>query len=113
MMKHIAWATVLSLVLLVPVASAQTPVGPVNQAGRQARGAAVKQRLRQGVQQGQITRGELTRIRAELRTVREQARAVRAAGASASPEQRRALRQELQKLNRMIFVMRHNRIRRP
>lgn len=111
MMKHLAWITVLCVGLAVP-AAAQTPgAQPGQAAGRQGRGAALVQRLKQGVRQGQLTRGELARLRLELQRVRSQARALRSAGTPATPEQRQALRQELRKLNRMISVMRHNRIR--
>ena len=111
MVKHLVWITILCAGLAIPAAAQTRGTQDGQAAGRQGRGAALAQRLKQGIRQGQLTRGELARLRLELQRVRSQARALRSAGTPATPDQRHALRQELGKLNRMIFVMRHNRIR--
>jgi hypothetical protein len=108
MMKHVAWAVLLSLGLTT-AAAAQTAGAPQNPVKRQLR---VAQRVAQGIRQGQLTRAEVRRLRANVQTVRAHMRALRQAGGSATPDQRTALRQELRRLNRLIFTLRHNGARR-
>jgi len=74
-------------------------------------GATIGRRIQDGVRQGQITRGELRRVRARIAAVRARVRDLRADGAL-SPQDRAAVRRAWRQASRLVFQVRHNRIRR-
>lgn len=111
MVRHIALMTALTVGLIAPAVSAQTPTAHSRPGMRQVQ-QGVRGRIQHGVRSGEITPAELARLRQQARAVRSLAqsmRQARQAGARPAPGDRRQLRQELRKLNREIFAARHNR----
>lgn len=110
MRKHITWALAVGLLLTASVAAAQTPQPPRQAGPRQL--SQIGPRIRDGVRSGQLTRPELARLRERLTALRQRAKAMRGDGGTLAPEQRKQLRREWRQTSRMLFVMRHNRIKR-
>ena len=100
----------LGFLVVTAAASAQTPAPP------QSRHPGTLQqlglRLRDGVQSGQLTKGEAARLRARLAAFRQHREALGAHLGTRTPEQRRALAGERRRLSRMLFRLTHNRVRR-
>lgn len=109
MMKHITCAMAVAVLLAAPVASAaQTAATPQSPAA--GRRAAMGQRLRDGVRSGQLTRGELRRVRTRLAAIRAHATQLRAGGLSRA--ERATLRREWHRASRLVFGLKHNQVRR-
>ena len=99
--------TVALLLATAPLAAAQTLPRPDMRAP-----ATMAQRIRAGIQQGQLTRREVGRLRAVIAAHRARAAAMRGTGQPLSQAQRLELRRGLRTLNRQIFQLRHNRAHR-
>jgi hypothetical protein len=115
MWKHTALAALIGLAT-VSTAAAQDPgtAGAPAQANPIAKSMTLAaQHIRQGVRAGEITPGELARLRTDAQALRSRLRALRQAGEPLTPEQRLGVRRDLRRLHREIFIARHNRIRRP
>ena len=65
-------------------------------------------RIQQGIQSGEITRGEAAQLRQGQREIREEKREARADGV-VTPGERREVRQEVRQQNRRIYRVKHNR----
>ncbi len=129
MLKHITGVVAIGMMLAGPVASAQAAQKPRTQAVRpqkpqaqtaqpqrpraQAAGPKMQlaQRLRHGVRSGQLTPAELSRIRQRLQALRAEVKQLKSSG-SVSKQDRAALRREWRQLSRLVFLARHNRIKR-
>jgi len=111
MVKHMTRALLLGLALAVPAGAfaAQAQAGQPPAAGRQV--TPLGQRVREGVRTGQLTRGELRRVRARIAGVRRQAQQLRGDGAFSAAE-RREIRRAWRGVSRHLFQLRHNAIRR-
>lgn len=109
MMKHITVAAAVVTLLAATVASAQTVVSPQAPAGQP--GQNLGQRVRDGIKSGQLTRTEVQAIRGRLTALRAHARELRGSG-TLSPAERRELRGQWRRLNRMVFGLKHNGIKR-
>jgi hypothetical protein len=99
----------LSLALLLaagPAAFAQTPTPAAPPR------ASLASRIRAGVQSGQLTAGEVTRVRARVAALRARAAAFRASGKSLSAAERVELRRAWRGVSRQLFRLKHNRIHR-
>jgi uncharacterized membrane protein len=66
----------------------------------------LQQRIRAGVRAGQITPQERAALRQQLQSFRQQLQAMRANG-KLTPEQRRTMKQEWRKISRDVFRARH------
>jgi len=102
----------LGLALAVPVttfAAQAQAAQPQPPAGTKVQ--AIGQRVREGVRTGQLTRGEVRRLRARMAGVRRHAQELRRAG-TLSPVERREVRRAWRGVNRQLFLLRHNQIRR-
>jgi hypothetical protein len=113
MVRQTACIAILSLAL-AGTASAQSTSGVRPRPGTNQALQSLRGRIQQGVRQGQITRPELSGLRAHAERIRQLARSMREArqsGAAPTPADRQRLRQELRTLNREIFTARHNRRR--
>ena len=113
MLKHTALAAILIFAVGLPIASAQTH----EQAGSKRHGLQRAVRLARlrvglGVRAGRITAAERGRLLTNAAALRGQVQALRQSGARPTPEQRRAIRQGVRRLNREIFVANHHRLRR-
>ena len=111
MRKHITWALALGVMLMAPVAAAQTAQQPTPQAGPGQR-LHIGPRIRDGVRSGQLVRPELQRLRQRLNQIRAHARTMRGSGGQLEPGERRELRREWRQASRALFLMKHNRFRR-
>ena len=105
----------LLIAVAVPVAAAQNPA--VSDAVRHPRLALARVvgnflgRIRQGVRANQITPAERAQLRSELLELRSTVRAIRQSGAPVTAEQRAAVRAQLQRINRDIYLARHGELR--
>lgn len=104
-MKSMATSTILAALLAgavaLPVAAAERG-GGINE-----RQNAQQGRVERGVQQGDLTRGEASRLRGEARSVRREGRAFRSDG-SLSAGERRHLNRDLNRTSRNIYRQRHD-----
>jgi hypothetical protein len=66
------------------------------------------QRIRNGKQNDQLTRGELNRLRADEAAIRAEERVYRKSGDGLSPRERRDLERDLNKTSREIDRAKHN-----
>jgi hypothetical protein len=110
MRTRIILATLLGLGLFTPAAMAQAPTpdpaqkpAPIN--ARQHRQAA---RIRDGVKEGELTKGELDKLRADEAAVRAEERVYRKSGGPLAPAERRDLQRDLNKTSREIHRAKHN-----
>lgn len=102
--RHIVAA--LGLTLLLPAAAAAAPARhPRNVNAREERQAA---RIRHGVRDGEITRGEADRLRADEAAVRAEERVYRRSADGLTPQERRDLEGDLNRTNREIRRATHN-----
>ena len=108
-MKSMATSAVLAALLAgtvaLPVAAAERERG-INQ-----RQNVQQNRIQRGVQQGDLTRGEASRLRGEARSVRREATAFRADG-NFSAGERRQVNRDLNRTSRDIYQQRHDAQRR-
>ena len=108
-MRSIALSTVLVAllagVIAMPVAAAE------RERGFNARQGMQQERIRQGVRQGDLTRGEARQLRSDVRSVRREARAFGSDG-NVSAGERRHLRRDLNAVSRNIHEQRHDNQRR-
>jgi hypothetical protein len=72
----------------------------------------VAQRIREGIQSGQLTRGEVGRLRARIAAQRASGMAMRRSGATLSRAERLRIARGWREINRQIFRFRHNAMRR-
>lgn len=103
-------AAVMGLALVVPAAaSAQETAArkhhPRSVNARQQRQGA---RIRQGVRDGEITKGELDKLRADEAAVRAEERVYRRSGGGLNKRERRDLQRDLHKTSRKIHRAKHN-----
>ncbi len=96
-------AALTGLALVAPVASAAPGGRGVN--ARQHRQAA---RIHEGIQDGQITRGEANRLRGDEAAIRAEERVYRRSGGGLSRAERRDLQHDLNQTSREIYRARHN-----
>ena len=104
--RHLAFALV-SIALVAPaVASAQTP--PDRPMGINARERRQAARIRDGVADRQLTRGELDKLRADEAAVRAEERVYRRSGGGLNRAERRDLQRDLNRSSREIYRAKHN-----
>jgi hypothetical protein len=109
MRKLIALGTLLTITLIAPIASAQTPATPHHPTQPARMMHSFQQRIRQGVRSGSLTPTELRALRTRMSSLRTEMTQLRNAGVPPPPEQRRHLRQQLRQTNRAIYLAKHNR----
>ena len=110
MRKHITWVAAVGLMLMAPAAAAQT--AQPEQKARPGQHLRLGPRIRDGVRSGQLTKPELQRLRQRLTEIRARAKSVRGGARQLDPAERRQLLREWRKASRLLFLMKHNRIRR-
>jgi hypothetical protein len=99
-MRNKAFWMLIAGLLAVPAAEAAS----VN--GRQIR---QRERIRQGVRSGELTRRETLRLRAEQRGLRAEERFYRRTGPGLSRSERRDLQRDLNRTSRDIYRQKHDR----
>jgi hypothetical protein len=97
---------VLGLGLFAPRAFAQTPAH--HPRGINAREARQTARIRNGVQNQELTKGELDRLRGDEAAIRAEERVYRRSGNGLSPAERRDLEKDLNRTSREIYRDKHN-----
>jgi hypothetical protein len=107
MVTRIVFATVLTMGMTTPVAWAQ-PAHPHRVAGVNARQARQADRIRHGIHDGAVTRGEANRLRADEAAVRAEERAYRRSGNGMTPRERGDLQRDLNRTSREIRRATHN-----
>ena len=95
----------MALTFLSSGAFAATPQRPRSINAREHRQAA---RIRQGVKDDEITRGELDRLRADEAAVRAEERVYRQTGDGLNRREYRDLEHDLNRTSREIYRARHN-----
>ena len=66
-----------------------------------------KQRIRQGVKSGELTRAEAARLKAQTAEVKQERKEIKADGV-VTTEERKDLRQDKKKLSRRIYRQKHD-----
>ncbi len=66
-----------------------------------------RQRIRQGVKSGELTKAEATRLKAQTAKVNQERKEYKADGV-VTPEERKDLRQDKKKLSRRIYKQKHD-----
>lgn len=110
MMGRMIGAAVVGLALMAPaIASAEDAAvrkhHPRSVNARQHRQAA---RIRDGVKDGEITKGERNKLRADEAAIRAEERVYRRSGDGLSRRERRDLERDLNKTSREIYRAKHN-----
>lgn len=104
-------AAVFGLVLAAPlITSAQdaNDASTHHRRGIDARERRQTDRIREGRQDDQITRGELNRLRADEAAIRAEERVYRRSGDGLNRAERRDLQRDLNRTSREIYRTRHN-----
>ncbi len=104
MTKRTLIATVIALGMAAP-AFAAGPGGPKGINARQARQAT---RIKNGVKDQELTKGELDKLRGDEAAIRAEERVFRKSGEGLSPAERRDLEKSLDKTSREIARLKHN-----
>ena len=107
MVTRIVFATLFTVGLTAPVAFAQ-PAHPHRPAGVNARQERQAARIKDGVHDGSVTRGEANRLRADEASVRAEERVYRRSGDGLNPRERADLERDLNRTNREIYRAKHN-----
>jgi len=105
LVRH-AVAAMVGLALMAPVAFAAAPRHP--RANINARERRQAERIRDGREDGQLTRGELDRLRADEAAIRAEERVYRQSGNGLNRAERRDLERDLNRTSREIYRARHN-----
>ena len=101
-------AAAIGIVLTMPTLSFSEDGG-----GRRPRGVNARQhrqaaRIGSGVRSGEVTRGELNRLRADEAAVRAEERVYRRSGNGLTRWERRDLQRDLSRTSREIYRTKHN-----
>ncbi len=104
MTKRMLIATVIALGIAAP-AYAAGPAGPRGINARQARQA---ERIKDGVKDKELTKGEVDKLRGDEAAIRAEERVFRKSGDGLSPAERRDLEKSLDKTSREIYRLKHN-----
>ncbi len=107
MVTRIVLATLCTMSLTAPVAFAQ-PAHPHRPAGVNARQERQAARIKDGIHDGSVTRGEADRLRADEAAVRAEERIYRRSGQGLNPRERADLERDLNRTNREIYRAKHN-----
>ena len=102
--RHMAIAVV-GLVLAAPMTSAAANRRPMGVNAREHRQAG---RIRDGVKDGELTKGELNRLRGDEAAIRAEERVYRRSGDGLNRAERRDLEKDLNKTSREIHRAKHN-----
>jgi hypothetical protein len=106
--RYIA-AAVVGAALIVPAAvSAEAAARTHHARGVNARQQRQGARIRQGVKSGEVTKGELNRLRADEAGVRAEERVYRRSGGGLNRRERADLQRDLNKTSREIYRAKHN-----
>jgi hypothetical protein len=101
--------TILAVIGCAIVATtAQAAPARRHPAGVNARQHRQAERIRNGKQQGELTKGELNRLRGDEAAVRAEERVYRRSGDGLSPSERRDLEKDLNRTSREIYRFKHN-----
>lgn len=104
--RHIA-AAVMGLTLVAPAAGyASAPTH--KPAGVNARERRQASRIKDGVQDKQLTKGELDKLKADEAAVRAEERVYRKSGDGLNKRERKDLEKDLNKTSREIYRAKHN-----
>jgi hypothetical protein len=107
MVTRIVFATLFTVGLTAPVAFAQ-PAHPHRPASVNARQERQTDRIKDGIHDGGVTRGEANRLRADEAAVRAEERAYRRSGDGLTPRERADLQRDLNQTSREIYRAKHN-----
>ena len=109
--RHIG-AFLLSLALAAPALAAQDTANASDpnhpRMGVNARERRQKARIRDGKEDGQLTKGELDKLRADEAAVRAEERVYRQSGGGLDKRERKDLQKDLNKTSREIHRAKHN-----
>ncbi len=101
-------AAALGLALVGPAAASAQDAAHKHPRGINARQHRQTERIRDGVEDRQLTRGEIDRLKADEAAVRAEERLYRNSGGGLSPRERRDLERDLNKTSREIYRAKHN-----
>src|SRR5262245_35949986 len=101
-------AVAFGLVLAAPCAFAQDQAPAQRPRGINAREHRQVQRIRDGRQNDELTRGELDRLRADEAAIRAEERVYRKSGDGLNRWERRDLQRDLNRTSREIYRAKHN-----
>jgi hypothetical protein len=107
--RHVVAARIV-IAVLAPAGSFAAGSGDGHSRGSvNARERRQTVRIREGVETGAITRGELNRLRADEAAIRAEERLYRRAGVGLNRYEHRDLRRDLNRASREIYRTKHNR----
>ncbi len=102
-------ATVLGLALFAsPALAAGGPAGKGKPAGINAREHRQTERIKDGVKNDELTRGELDKLRADEAAIRAEERVYRKSGDGLNNAEKKDLEKDLNKTSREIYRDKHN-----
>ena len=107
MTKATIVATVLALGCAAP-AWAASAAGSKHPNGINARQERQADRIKDGVKDKELTKGELDRLRADEAGVRAEERVFRKSGDQLTPAERQVLQNDLDKTSKEIYRLKHN-----
>jgi hypothetical protein len=110
MSKRVVFVSLLSLGLCASAAAAQPPAAdPANHRhGVNARQHRQVARIRDGVRDDSLTRGEVNRLRGDEAAIRAEERVYRRSGDGLSRREFRDLQRDLSRTSREIYRFKHN-----
>ena len=109
MSKRTLLMTVLCLGLAAPAAYAANPSGSKSRpAGINAREHHQTARIKDGVKDKELTRGELDKLRADEAAIRAEERVYRKSGDGLSQGEKKDLEKDLNKTSKEIYRAKHN-----
>ena len=101
--------TVLCLGLAAPAAYAATPNGSKSRpAGINAREHRQTERIKNGVKDKELTKGELDKLRADEAAIRAEERVYRKSGDGLNKAEKKDLEKDLNKTSKEIYRAKHN-----
>lgn len=102
-------ATVLGLALVAsPALAAGGPAGKGKPMGINAREHRQAERIKDGVKDGELTKGELDKLRADEAAIRAEERVYRNSGGGLDKAEKKDLEKDLNKTSREIYRDKHN-----
>jgi len=105
--RHVA-ATLVAMALAAPAGAAAADRAAHPRAGINARQHRQAERIRNGVENKELTRGELDKLKADEAGIRAEERVYRRSGGGLNARERRDLQHDLDKTSREIYRAKHN-----
>jgi hypothetical protein len=108
MQKRTVLVTVMCLGMFAPAALAAGPGAAGHPRGINARQQHQTERIKDGVKNDELTRGEVDKLKADEAGVRAEERVFRNSGDGLNKAERKDLEKDLDKTSKQIYKLKHN-----